>query len=342
MSPEQARSIKEVDHRTDLWALGVIAFECVVGHVPFPSSSMADLLIAICVAPLPKASELVPSLPKSLDAWLSQALERDPNRRFSSARQMAEGLASVASLTSLEVSGSLHLSASGSRMAIALDPTLAGPSSEASGSVIPASKNASSKQFSRHGSSQAEEPSDALSRSLVETKGSRKVSRGKLALFVGCAAIGLAAAVSFVTARLATRPVVPATLAAETVATGTVGSVPSPEASAMPTVQGTPPRAASAEGFPAQPSDSSDSLESTDSHAPSAPRAKPPEPHRARTNDLAGTSAKGNSAPMRTVPTVLTVLTVPTASKASKGTHAPPSGASTGRPSPRSVDEAGF
>src|SRR5262249_45198937 len=56
MSPEQAEGTKLVDHRTDLWALGVIAFECLVGRRPFDSDALGGLVLAICTRPLPVPS----------------------------------------------------------------------------------------------------------------------------------------------------------------------------------------------------------------------------------------------------------------------------------------------
>ncbi len=99
MSPEQARGLRDIDHRTDLWSLGVIAFKCTTGRLPFEGESLGDLLVKICTVPIPIPSQMNPQLPPSFDAWFSRALDRDPNRRFGSATELGEALAYAAGLS---------------------------------------------------------------------------------------------------------------------------------------------------------------------------------------------------------------------------------------------------
>lgn len=89
MSPEQARGTRAVDHRSDLWALAVIAFECLTGRRPFDSAVLGDLLVKICTDPAPVPSTVAP-VPPGFDAWFQRAVERDPDRRFGTALEMAE------------------------------------------------------------------------------------------------------------------------------------------------------------------------------------------------------------------------------------------------------------
>jgi serine/threonine-protein kinase len=95
MSPEQVKGIVEVDFRTDLWALGIIAFQCVTGELPFDSEGVGDLLIRITVGEAPIPSNVYASIPASFDAWFARACHRDPARRFDSAREAAEALAKL-------------------------------------------------------------------------------------------------------------------------------------------------------------------------------------------------------------------------------------------------------
>jgi len=95
MSPEQVKGIGEVDYRADLWALGVIAYQCLTGELPFDSEGVGDLLIKISIGEMPVPSKALPSLPPSFDAWFARACDRDREKRFQSAREMAVALAAV-------------------------------------------------------------------------------------------------------------------------------------------------------------------------------------------------------------------------------------------------------
>jgi serine/threonine-protein kinase len=91
MSPEQAQGNKDIDPRSDLWALGVIAFECLTGKRPFSSDGLGDLVLQICIRDIPVPSAVVP-VPPGFDAWFKKACEREPAERFQSARDLAESL----------------------------------------------------------------------------------------------------------------------------------------------------------------------------------------------------------------------------------------------------------
>ena len=92
MSPEQARGLRTVDHRSDLWSVGVIAYQCLVGQLPFQGESVGDLLVTICTGTLPIPSREAGGLPPAFDAWFARALARSPDDRFQSAPALAESL----------------------------------------------------------------------------------------------------------------------------------------------------------------------------------------------------------------------------------------------------------
>ncbi len=95
MSPEQSFASKEIDHRTDLWSLGVILFEAITGQRPFQGGSIVNIIMNIRSGPAPVASQIAPDLPPEVDAFFRRALERDPARRFASARAMVDELSSL-------------------------------------------------------------------------------------------------------------------------------------------------------------------------------------------------------------------------------------------------------
>ncbi len=91
MSPEQAQGLR-IDYRSDLWSVAVIAFRCITGVLPFRSEALGDLLVKIIVHPLPVPSKTTVGVPPAFDAWWARAAERDPARRFQSAKELAESL----------------------------------------------------------------------------------------------------------------------------------------------------------------------------------------------------------------------------------------------------------
>jgi eukaryotic-like serine/threonine-protein kinase len=99
MSPEQARGLRSVDYRSDLWSVGVIAYRCIIGTLPFEGEAVGDLLVKLCTAPLPIPSHIAPDVPPGFDAWFAKALTREPEGRFSSASELAESLGAVCGLS---------------------------------------------------------------------------------------------------------------------------------------------------------------------------------------------------------------------------------------------------
>jgi serine/threonine protein kinase len=92
MSPEQVTAQKTIDLRSDLWALGVVAFEALTGTRPFDGPSFGALAVKIAAGVIPRPSDVKPSLPQSVDEWFAKACARDPAARFASARELADGL----------------------------------------------------------------------------------------------------------------------------------------------------------------------------------------------------------------------------------------------------------
>jgi eukaryotic-like serine/threonine-protein kinase len=96
MSPEQIRSSKDIDHRSDLWSLGVILFRALTGALPFQGDAIGAVIAHILADPIPAPSSVYPSLSPAVDAYFARAFSRDTAGRFQSAREMAEAFARLA------------------------------------------------------------------------------------------------------------------------------------------------------------------------------------------------------------------------------------------------------
>jgi serine/threonine-protein kinase len=92
MSPEQARG-KKIDHRSDIYALGVMIHEMLTGMAPFSGESVMDVLHAHVSEPPPRMSSVCPDLPRELDAPVLAMLEKRPKDRPPTAGQAVAALA---------------------------------------------------------------------------------------------------------------------------------------------------------------------------------------------------------------------------------------------------------
>jgi len=91
MSPEQAGA-KEVDQRADIYSMGVVVYEMATGHRPFEGPDVATL-IGQHLSSIPRnPKELQPDLPAEIERAIMRALEKDPDKRFQTAGEMAEAL----------------------------------------------------------------------------------------------------------------------------------------------------------------------------------------------------------------------------------------------------------
>lgn len=96
MSPEQARGMREVDHRTDLWSLAMVAYFALTGLLAIGGETFGDVLLKICIEPLPSLRMTAPFLPLAMERWFEQACARDPAERFQSAQEFIDALRAAA------------------------------------------------------------------------------------------------------------------------------------------------------------------------------------------------------------------------------------------------------
>ncbi len=94
MSPEQVRGSSSLDYRTDLWALAIIACECLTGRCPFPGTTLGDLTIQICTEK-PRAPSALGEVPAGFDQWFFKATRKRASKRFGSVEEMTAALSQI-------------------------------------------------------------------------------------------------------------------------------------------------------------------------------------------------------------------------------------------------------
>jgi serine/threonine-protein kinase len=255
MSPEQFKSSKDIDFRSDLWSVGIVVYEALTGKLPFEGETVSAVAIAVNDGVTTPPSELEPSLPKALDAWFAKACARKPDDRFASARELSDGLRAAFSMP--------------------VDSRASIPDVSSSGRVIIRSPNATASTWNDT-TAQADQPAALRDTSFAtsggRTTGGQRTRRvgtwiGAGVVLIGLLGIGVWFSIHAPAApepRVQSQPPVsvappsstPAAAASSAVVSPSVAvssSAPSPSASVSPSVtatHGRPPPSASASGKP--------------------------------------------------------------------------------------------
>jgi serine/threonine-protein kinase len=95
MSPEQITALKEIDHRSDIYSLGAMLFECLASQPPFSHRNEAVVLQLHLTQPAPDVRTLRPETPPELAGGIARALLKTPDERWQSAAAMRDALAAV-------------------------------------------------------------------------------------------------------------------------------------------------------------------------------------------------------------------------------------------------------
>ncbi len=95
MSPEQIQGEKDLDGRSDLYALGIIFYHMLIGHTPYQATTPAKVMMMHILEPVPDIANLKPEMPEVVNQWLQKLLAKEPNDRFATAADMSAALQSA-------------------------------------------------------------------------------------------------------------------------------------------------------------------------------------------------------------------------------------------------------
>ena len=95
LSPEQARGAQTVGPTTDIWSLGAVLYELLVGRCPFERPSPLATMLAVMVEAAPPVQLLAPQVPRTLGDLVARCLEKDPALRFPTATSLATAIAEL-------------------------------------------------------------------------------------------------------------------------------------------------------------------------------------------------------------------------------------------------------
>jgi serine/threonine-protein kinase len=136
MSPEQMKSSRNVDMRTDVWSLGVILYEALGGRAPFNSETLGGLMAMVMTEPHAPLENVRPDLPRDVCMLVNRCLAKDPSFRPANVAELARGLAPYCPPRALPIVERVSTVIGGAPLA-AGGPPAAGPTAH-TGTVVAA------------------------------------------------------------------------------------------------------------------------------------------------------------------------------------------------------------
>lgn len=103
MSPEQLTVGGDPNPLTDIWSLGACAYAAFTARIPFEGEVLGDIVLKVCVEPLPMPSKWMTDAPPGIDAWFSRTCHREAGKRFQSVEELSEQLVKVCGLGAVQV-----------------------------------------------------------------------------------------------------------------------------------------------------------------------------------------------------------------------------------------------
>jgi hypothetical protein len=111
MAPEQAKGSRDLDHRVDLYAAGVILYEAITGEVPFNADTFNELLFKIVLETARPVEQVVPNTDPNFAAIVNKSMAREPAHRFQTAREFQQTLEQWAAGAGPQFAAALNASA---------------------------------------------------------------------------------------------------------------------------------------------------------------------------------------------------------------------------------------
>jgi serine/threonine protein kinase len=95
LSPEQAQGSQDLDHRSDIYSMGVVLHEIFSGQLPFQAETVMAVVLQHVQQPPPRLREVRPDLPEALEAIVLRCLEKDPALRYPTMQALHDHLLNV-------------------------------------------------------------------------------------------------------------------------------------------------------------------------------------------------------------------------------------------------------